>query len=75
MSRFQRSSMPPQSKPKGGAGAGAAQPVRSGPTVIVTRGKNAEKVNVGRAGGFNASVSAGTRNAGNTVPSALSTVR
>lgn len=76
VSRFQRSSMPSQSRERPGAGGGGAAAVRSsGPTVIVTRGKTAERVTVGRAGGINASVANGTRNAGNTVPVALSTVR
>ena len=79
VSRFQRTSMPSQTSNRGGGGGGggngAAAPVRSGPTVIVTRGKSAERVTVGRAGGISASVATGTRNAGNTVPVALSTVR
>ena len=79
VSRFQRTSMPSQTSNRGGGGGGggngAAAPVRSGPTVIVTRGKSAERVTVGRAGGISASVATGTRNAGNTVPAALSTVR
>ena len=87
VSRFQRSSMPSQNRGGGGGGGRAAPaprsessaeskaPVRSGPTVIVTRGKNAEVVTVGRAGGVAASAGAGTRRAGETAPVALSTLR
>ena len=82
VSRFQRSSMPAQggSRNSGGGGGGEsggpmAAPVRSGPTVIVTRGKTAERVSVGGVGRLNSSVSEGTRKAGSTAPVALSTVR
>ena len=83
VSRFQRSSMPAQSTSRGGGGGGGgggnggatAAPVRNGPTVIVTRGKTAERVSVGGVGRLNSSVSEGTRKAGSTVPVALSTVR
>lgn len=78
VSRFQRSSMPAQQRQRGGGGGGgdgAAAPVRQGPSVIVTRGKVQERVTVGRAGALNSSVASGTRNAGSTVPVALSTVR
>ncbi|MXO47149.1 Flp pilus assembly protein CpaB [Erythrobacter vulgaris] len=81
VSRFQRSSMPPQGAPRNAAaptntgGSEAAAPVRTGPTVIVTRGKNAQAVPVGRTGGIAASVAEGTGRAAQTVPSALSTLR
>ncbi|MBX7527494.1 Flp pilus assembly protein CpaB [Qipengyuania vesicularis] len=72
VSRFQRSSMPAD---RGAGGGGGNSQVRAGPTVIVTRGKNSERVNVGRVGGLNSSVVTGTRNAGETAPVALSTLR
>ncbi|EDL48722.1 Flp pilus assembly protein CpaB [Erythrobacter sp. SD-21] len=81
VSRFQRSSMPSQNRGGGGAeaprngGGESKAPVRSGPTVIVTRGKQAEVVTVGRAGGVAASAGAGTRKAGQTAPVAMSTLR
>ena len=81
VSRFQRSSMPAQGSPRpaaaaaSGGGGEAAAPVRSGPTVVITRGKNAEAVSVGRTGGIASSVATGTRNTAQTVPSALSTLR
>ena len=79
VSRFQRSSMPAQGAPRNAAGpanaGGATAPVRTGPTVIVTRGKNAQAVPVGRTGGIAASVAEGTGRAAQTVPSALSTLR
>ena len=82
VSRFQRSSMPAMRSSRGepdGSGdrsvAGPAMPVRSGPIVVITRGKNAEAVPVGRTGGIAASVAEGTRNAGQSVPAAMSTLR
>lgn len=79
VSRFQRSSMPAQGAPRNVAASanvdGATAPVRTGPTVTVTRGKNAQAVPVGRTGGIAASVAEGTGRAAQTVPSALSTLR
>ena len=79
VSRFQRSSMPAQGAPRNIAASanvgGATAPVRTGPTVTVTRGKNAQAVPVGRTGGIAASVAEGTGRAAQTVPSALSTLR
>ncbi|MBA4764000.1 MAG: Flp pilus assembly protein CpaB [Erythrobacter sp.] len=79
VSRFQRSSMPAQGAPRNAAApanvGGATTPVRTGPTVTVTRGKNAQAVPVGRTGGIAASVAEGTGRAAQTVPSALSTLR
>ena len=82
VSRFQRSSMPAMrssredsAPPSGGMDARMPAPVRSGPTVVITRGKNAEAVPVGRTGGIAASVAEGTRNAGQSVPVAMSTLR
>ncbi len=82
VSRFQRSSMPAQGAPRNaagpantGVGVGATAPVRTGPTVTVTRGKNAQAVPVGRTGGIAASVAEGTGRAAQTVPSAMSTLR
>ena len=84
VSRFQRSSVPAEGSnaraSAGGGGGGAtgggeAAPVRRGPTVIVTRGRNSQAVNAGPVGGFNSAVVSGTRNAGKTAPVALSTVR
>ena len=84
VSRYQRSSIPPQRAAGNAAPANAPAPnphnqvqapVRSGPTVIVTRGKNSEKVNVGRTGQLNSSVSTGAGRVATTVPTALSTVR
>lgn len=87
VSRFQRSSMPSQGTPQGYAqaapapvagapatGAGSA-PVRSGPSVRVTRGKATEAVSVGSVGGFNSAVITGTGKTAKTAPVALSTVR
>ena len=74
VSRFQRSSVPAE-RGAGGGGGGGNDQVRAGPTVIVTRGKNSERVSVGRVGGLNASVVTGTRRAGETAPVALSTLR
>ena len=86
VSRFQRSSMPamrrstgggstpPSSSPSSGGNQNAA-PVRSGPSVIVTRGKDAERVTVGAVGGVHSSVATGSKNVGSSVPAALSTVR
>lgn len=79
VSRFQRSSMPAQGAPRNTAASanvgGATAPVRTGPTVTVTRGKNTQAVPVGRTGGIAASVAEGTGRAAQTVPSALSTLR
>ncbi len=78
VSRFQRSSVPAEGRSSGGGGNGGggnAAPVRKGPTVIVTRGRNAEAVTVGRVGGLTAAVTSGTAKAGKTVPVGLSTLR
>ena len=74
VSRFQRSSMPAQGRAPAGGGESYAAPVRRGPMVTVTRGKKSEDVSIG-AGGLTNAVSGGMTNAGQTVPSALSTIR
>ena len=76
VSRFQRSSMPVQSRPapSGGGQITGGAPVRSGPTVTVTRGKRSEDVSIG-SGGLASAVSGGVSNAGQTVPTAMSTIR
>ena len=78
VSRFQRSSAPAQGRVAasgGGGGGGAAAPVRQGPTVIVTRGRNSQAVNAGPVGRYNAAVAGGLDKAGKTAPVGLSTLR
>ena len=75
VSRFQRSSLPAGGTTGATGGNGGKAQVRQGPSVIVTRGQKVERVNVGRTGRIHDSVAEGTRNAANTVPVAMSTVR
>ena len=79
VSRFQRSSAPAQGRQVassgGNAGGGEAAPVRKGPTVIVTRGRNSQAVNAGPVGRYNAAVAGGVSKAGKTAPVGLSTLR
>ncbi len=75
VSRFQRSSLPAGGTTGATGGNGGKAQVRQGPSVIVTRGQKVERVNVGRTGRIQNSVAEGTRNAANTVPVAMSTVR
>ena len=68
VSRFQRSSAPPQTK---AAAEAIAKGVAQGPSVRVTRGNNTQVVGVGRgAGRLLSQQGAGVRNAGRTVPAA-----
>ncbi|MEE4338616.1 Flp pilus assembly protein CpaB [Erythrobacter sp.] len=82
VSRFQRSSIPPQddggdakSTPAGPgvSGTRGGAPVITGPSVRVTRGQQTTEVPV--SGGIAAATGQGVRNAGKTVPSAMLTVR
>lgn len=86
VSRFQRSSIPPQNDGNGGGGRPRAtpaapgvsaqvngQPVYRGPTVRVTRGKATTEVPVGN--GLSTATRTGVREAGQTVPVAGLTVR
>ncbi|MBX7458003.1 Flp pilus assembly protein CpaB [Qipengyuania sp. 1NDH17] len=77
VSRFQRSSAPAQGRQaaSSGGGSGEAAPVRKGPTVIVTRGRNSQAVNAGPVGRYNAAVAGGVSKAGKTAPVGLSTLR
>ena len=79
VSRFQRSSAPAQGRQVassgGNGGGGEAAPVRKGPTVIVTRGRNSQTVNAGPVGRYNAAVAGGVSKAGKTAPVGLSTLR
>ena len=75
VSRFQRRTMPSQGTvapaAPGGAPAGiGGQPVRQGPSVRVTRGKDTEEVPVGKTGvtAFVGQQAAGTAQAARTVP-------
>ena len=69
VSRFQRSTIPPQGK--GPAGAVGVDGVRPGPSVRVTRGNNTQVVGVGAgAGRLLNQQGAGVRNGGRTVPAA-----
>lgn len=82
VSRFQRKTVPSQddgnrrraTPPAPGVPAQVnGRPVNVGPTVRVTRGKATTEVPVG--GSISSTVSRGVGNAGQTVPSALSTLR
>ncbi len=72
VSRFQRSSVPPQTKAAANPPApamGVPGGARRGPSVRVTRGKNTQEVPVATgAGGLLSQQGTGVRNAGRTVP-------
>jgi len=73
VSRFQRSTIPPQTKAAvaANAEAGLNGAARRGPSVRVTRGNNTQVVGVGTAAGRMLSQQgAGIRNGGRTVPAA-----
>ena len=67
VSRFQRRTAPAQGTSAPQAAYGDGQPVRSGPSVRVTRGKQTEDVSIGAVG---SSTARGAASAAQTLPAA-----